>query len=245
MLFAYREVLQEATGFSPFELLYGRTLRGPMQILKELWTSEIEVPETKTSYQYVIDLQNRLEATTKLAQEELRKNPIKNKQLYDRKAKRREFKVGDKVLVLLLTSSNKLLMHWRGPYTITKQVAGNNYKINTKNKFKMYHANMLKPYFARSEDSSKDNNPEDNMPVVTATATIEEEPSVEEECLLTFEQLAQSESVDDVKISQGLTQSQKEGIRNVLQKYNEVFSDLPGRTNVIQHHIKLTEEEPV
>ena len=84
------------------------------------------------------------------------------------------------------------------------------------------------------------------MPMVTATATIEEEePSVEEDCLLTFEQLTQSESVDDVKIGQGLTQSQKGDIQNVLQKYNEVFSDLPGRTNVIQHRIKLTEEEPV
>ena len=160
--------------------------------------------------EYVLDLRNRLEATTKLAQEELRKNQIKNMRLFDRKAKRREFKVGDKVLVLLPTSSNKLLMHWRGPYTITKQVAGNNYKINTKNKFKTYHANMLKPYFARSEGSTKDDNPEDNTPVVTATATIEEEePSVEEECLLTFEELAQNESVDDVKIGQGLTQSQK------------------------------------
>ena len=106
-----------------------------MQILKESWTSEIEIPETKTSYQYVLDLRNRLEATTRLAQEELRKNQIKNKRLYDRKAKRREFLVGDKVLVLLPTSSNKLLMHWRGPYTITKHVAGNNYKINTKNKY--------------------------------------------------------------------------------------------------------------
>ena len=78
-LFAYHEVLQEATGFSPFELLHGRTLRGPMQILKKLWTSEIEIPEMKTSYQYVLDLQNRLEATTKLAYEELTKNQIKNK----------------------------------------------------------------------------------------------------------------------------------------------------------------------
>ncbi|KAK3701802.1 hypothetical protein QZH41_005161 [Actinostola sp. cb2023] len=29
MLFAYREVPQESTGFSPFELLYGRRVRGP------------------------------------------------------------------------------------------------------------------------------------------------------------------------------------------------------------------------
>ena len=38
LLFAYREVPQESTGFSPFELLYGWTVRGSMHILKELWT---------------------------------------------------------------------------------------------------------------------------------------------------------------------------------------------------------------
>ena len=38
VLFAYREVPQASTGFSPFELLYGRTVRGPIQIPKELWT---------------------------------------------------------------------------------------------------------------------------------------------------------------------------------------------------------------
>ena len=31
ILFAYREVPQTSTGFSPFEFLYGRTVRGPMQ----------------------------------------------------------------------------------------------------------------------------------------------------------------------------------------------------------------------
>ena len=44
LLFAYREVPQDSTGFSSFELLYGRTVRGPMYILKELWTKEIETP---------------------------------------------------------------------------------------------------------------------------------------------------------------------------------------------------------
>jgi len=34
LLFAYREVPQESLGFAPFELLYGRTVKGPMSILK-------------------------------------------------------------------------------------------------------------------------------------------------------------------------------------------------------------------
>ena len=37
-LFAYRETPKESTGFSPFELLHGSNVRGPLAILKELWT---------------------------------------------------------------------------------------------------------------------------------------------------------------------------------------------------------------
>ena len=35
ILFAYREVPHESTGFSPFELLYGREIRGPLDVLKD------------------------------------------------------------------------------------------------------------------------------------------------------------------------------------------------------------------
>ena len=38
-LFAYMEVKQDSLGYSPFELLYGRTVRGPMSILRELMTN--------------------------------------------------------------------------------------------------------------------------------------------------------------------------------------------------------------
>ena len=70
ILFAYREVPQSSTGFSPFELLYGRTVRGPMQILKELWTGDCE-DEIRNTYQYVLKLRNRLEETCQLARESL------------------------------------------------------------------------------------------------------------------------------------------------------------------------------
>lgn len=36
-LFAYREVPQAPTKFSPFKLLYGRHVWGPLDILKETW----------------------------------------------------------------------------------------------------------------------------------------------------------------------------------------------------------------
>jgi len=83
ILFAYREVPQDSLGFSPFELLYGRTIRGPMRILKELWTKNIETPEIKTTYQYVLDLKSRLETTYELAQEALTKSQARYKRYYD------------------------------------------------------------------------------------------------------------------------------------------------------------------
>ena len=89
-------------------------MRSPIQILNKLWTEELDVPEVTTSYQYVLELRERLDTTMKMAQEELGKNQVRNKRLYNRKAKKRVSRAGDKVLILLPTDSNKLLMQWRG-----------------------------------------------------------------------------------------------------------------------------------
>lgn len=73
-LFAYRDAPQESLGFSPFELVYGHEVRRPMKILRELWTKEVEDPEVRTTYQYVLDLKERLEATCKMARENLERS---------------------------------------------------------------------------------------------------------------------------------------------------------------------------
>ena len=151
LLFAYREVPQESTGFSPFELLYGRAVRGPMTILKQLWTKEVEEPEVKNSYQYVFELREKLEDTLKLAHSELEKAQQKGKHYYDRKSKVRKFQLGEKVLVLLPTDHNKLLMQWKGPFEVSSVVGLNDYKVKVKGKEKVYHANLLKKYFEREE----------------------------------------------------------------------------------------------
>ena len=149
VLFAYREVPQESTGFSPFQLLYGRSLRGPGKLLKELWTKEVNIPEVKTSNEYITQLRECLEDSFKLAQEELQKSQKRYKEYYDRKAKPRHLEVGEQVLILLSTDSNKLLMQWRGPYTIESRVGANDYRIKMGSKTKTYHLNMLKKYIAR------------------------------------------------------------------------------------------------
>ena len=139
VLFAYREVPQESLGFSPFELLYGRAVRGPMAILRELWTKETAAEEVKTTYQYVVDLRNQLEDTCRLAQESLKQAQGKAKKYFDRKTKMRTLEAGSKVLVMLPTAHNKLQTQWRGPYVVAERVGHTDYRIDFGNRTKVYH----------------------------------------------------------------------------------------------------------
>ena len=82
LVFAVREIPQESLGFSPFE-------------------------HAGLTYQYVINLRERLEKTCKLAQDNVRKLDIKQNAFYDKRARSRKFDVGDKVLLLLPMESNK------------------------------------------------------------------------------------------------------------------------------------------
>ena len=149
LLFAIREVPQESLGFSPFELLYGRSVRGPMAILRELWSGEVNDEQVLSTYQYVIELRERLEQTCQLARDNLKKVQFKQKTYYDKRARTRKFDVGDKVLLLLPTESNKLLLQRKGPYEVVEIVNRMDYKVDVDGVVGTYHANMLKQYVER------------------------------------------------------------------------------------------------
>ena len=44
LLFAVKESVQESFGFSPFELVFGHTVRGPLKLLKEKFLSQEDTP---------------------------------------------------------------------------------------------------------------------------------------------------------------------------------------------------------
>lgn len=179
VLFAYREVSQESLRFSPFDLVYGRHVRGPMGILKELWTKEIDDPKVKSTYQYVLDLRERLETTAELARENLEKASQRHAKFFNKSTRARNIKVGDKVLVLLPTDSNKLLMQWKGPFSVTKKINKVDYQIDMKGKLKTFHVNMLKKYIDRNADSEEGSQGDDAI-VSSAVIDCTEDEDVEE-----------------------------------------------------------------
>ncbi|XP_062607411.1 uncharacterized protein LOC134269206 [Saccostrea cucullata] len=241
-LFAYRDAPQESLGFSPFELVYGHRVRGPMRILRELWTKEETDSEVRSTYQYVVDLRERLESTCQLARENLEKSSERYRAHYNKKAKNRDMSVGEKVLVLLPTDSNKLLMQWKGPFEIVKKLGKVDYRIDMNGKIKTFHANMLKLYFDRKEccvDAGI-------LGVASAAMVdVEEDDSVDDSDLIDSTLPTSKEKSSDVKVSDELTISEHEQVKSLLEEYSDVFSDIPGCTTLDEHHIKLTSDKPV
>ena len=178
----------------------------------------------------MLDLKDRLQSTCELAQIVLQKSQTRQKKYYDRKTKIRIFETGDKVLVLLPTDSNKLLLQWQGSFEVLERVRGDDYRIQLAGRTKMYHANMLKKYWSRELEEMN-------------AMVIEPEESEEDEMSL-FTSL-QTETYKDVRINSELTEEQKGEVMELLEEFQDVFTDVPGLTNLGEHSITLTTEEPI
>ena len=152
LLFAVRESVQESLGFSPFELVFGHTVRGPLKLLKEKFLSQEDTP--LNLLQYVSDFRSRLLTAYEAAKSNLKKAQGKMKRNYDKNTKERSFKSGDKVLALLPISGRPLQARYFGPYTVEKKASDLNYIItpDRRKQKQLYHINMLKEYVDR--DSS-------------------------------------------------------------------------------------------
>ena len=151
LLFAVREAVQDSLGFSPFELVFGRTIRGPLKMLKENWLA-MEPPTNLLDQ--VSDLRQRLTSACNIAQKNMKATQHRMKIWYDKKARHHTFKVGEKVLALLPLHKQPLQARYCGPYVVTKRVGDVNYVIHTPDRRKtqrLCHVNMLKSYWERAE----------------------------------------------------------------------------------------------
>lgn len=107
LLFAYREVPQASTGFSPFELLFAHQVRGPLDVLHETWEESGKAKDMNIS-SYILKMWEQLKTTT-MARENLLQSQMQQKKWYDRSARHRSFEPGEEVLLLFPTSKYKLL----------------------------------------------------------------------------------------------------------------------------------------
>ena len=75
LLFAVRESVQESFWFSPFELVFGHTVRGPLKLLKKISLRTLNL------LQYVSDFKNRLSKACEAVRSNLKSIQSKRREI--------------------------------------------------------------------------------------------------------------------------------------------------------------------
>lgn len=149
LVHAYNCTSNEATGFSPYFLMFGREARLPVDIC-------FGVSADNTSHvsysKYVSKMKQELQAAYQLAQATSEKMNQSNKARYDQKVRYNILNVGDRVLIrnLGLKGKQKLADRWSAnPYVVESQLSGipvyRLKPVDGNGPFKVMHRNHLLP----------------------------------------------------------------------------------------------------
>ena len=231
VLFAIRDSVHESLGYTPFELVFGHRVKGPLEILKNDWMRKRQV-EFDLS-EYAVKFRERLQRAVQSACEHLRKSKVKMKERYDRQAKDRRFEPGDQVLTLVPTMQNPLRDRYTGPYTVEKRVGEVGYLLSTpgeKKKSRLVHVNMLKRY-------------RDREGAVVLTCTGHKTNSEGKEGEEASASLSNIEWLRDAWDNLSYLEKGRGDMFALLQSYPSLKTNVPSRTGVISHDVELIDSK--
>ncbi len=122
LVHAYNCTKNDATGHSPYYLLFGREARLPVDLCFGTSPDGVGV---SNHHQYVERMKSELQRAYQLATETAQKSQQRNKRLYDKQVKHQTLEVGDRVLIknLALTGKHKLADKWNSvPYLVIEKL---------------------------------------------------------------------------------------------------------------------------
>ena len=149
ILFAYRDTPHCVTGFSPFTLMFGRDVKGPLELLRFDWMEGVN--EKANVNEWLASVKARMLDMSELVSDREKKAKMEMKKYYDRSARVKNFDVGEMVLVRKPGLHSKVGDSWEGPYQIARQVSPVTYQIQVPGKPKqvrILHCNLLRLWHA-------------------------------------------------------------------------------------------------
>ena len=216
-LFALRSAPNRDTLYSPFELVYGRQVRTPLDILHQGWV-EVEFQQLNTS-EWADWLVDRLECWHEIMRKRNVEASKTRKKMFDRKTVERVFEVGDRVLCRIPGMTHKLQESWHGPYPVVEVLSRVDYKVEfRKGNKKVLHVNNLKLFHGREEE-------------VMRLSVIAED---------------MSEDVDVGMVMSGVCKDfEMTSVVQLKLDFPEVFSNLPGKTDLCKLRIETGDSAPI
>jgi len=201
----------------PYMMVYGRTPRGPLAVLKEMWAGEREVPPDlgKPVEDYLQDLKDKLEKVAEYAKAHSEKEQSGYVSRYNLRARHKTFQEGDQVIVLAPDSGSKLCNRWQGPGTIVKVMSRNSYLVDLGcNGTRHVHANKIRRFVARVNGCSVINECDSGFGhVLTPAADV-------------LSYVLPSSRIDEDKLLH-LELSQRRELLRLLDEFEDRFTDTP------------------
>ena len=149
VLFAIRTSDHSTTGFSPFNLVYGREARIPWDIAYG------PAPHTPIPREHwVAERKEHMAKVFKMVREVTSKKQLQQKQYFDsRHGKFQKFIVGEQVMFCdpaARKKQGKVNRPWFGPYKVSDVISDCLYKVDMEGKEVMVNTERLKKYYERS-----------------------------------------------------------------------------------------------
>lgn len=171
LVHAYNCTKNDATGYSPYFLLFGREARLPVDLC---FGSVLSGRSESSHIQYVKKMKEELQQAYQLATETATKSHLRNKSRHDQRVRDQPLAEGDRVLVrnVGLTGKHKLQDRWKStPYVVIKKLPNLPvYRVQPEHGngvVKTLHRDHLLPigYLVRMPNSSKNTDPVRKPPV--------------------------------------------------------------------------------
>ena len=204
-LFARRQLPNRDTLLSPFELVFGRNVRTPLELIHIEWTGEWAQPLDVCSW--VEQVAERVELARETVRQRMTVAVGSRKAVYDRKASVREFSSGSLVLSRLPGLDHKLDEAWSGPWEVVERLNKVNYrikKVDGTGRARVVHINTLKACVKREE-------PVRRLTVVT--------------------ELGDEEPGGKVRLKNKCKEFKEEDIERWKSEFGDVLVDTPGNTD--------------
>ena len=224
LLFAYRNTPHCTTGYAPFTLLFGREVRGPVEILQEAWLDGD--CEKANVHEWLASVKAQLSDMSTLVCGKETVAKAKMKAQFDKSVCVKEFVEGDMVLVWKPGIHAKMGASWDGPYVVGKQCSPVTFRVHVPGKGckgKVLHVNLLKRWTTPASH-------------IHRVAIVVDEDDEDEICPVGL-RLGRPVFVP--------SEQQQAALDEVLDSFSDVLTKEPGRTNMAELVINTGEHAPV
>ena len=240
LLFAIRSSINSSLGFTPFDIVFGHHVRGPLNVIREHWDGD--APEVNL-LDYVSDFRTILHQTLEFAKNNLKKTQKIMKNTYDIKSKERVFKVGQKVMVLLPIVGNPFQAKFSGPCEIVEQKCPTDFLVSTpwrRKKFQLCHVNMLKLYVEKEEIKTV------ALSVLTDTLTDTiSNLKVQKEVTPEWPKSNLEAMKNLSTVLTHLIEAQAHDKISLVERFPTIFKDTPGHTSLLLHDVEVGNARPI